>query len=215
MAHVTHDLDRLHDTPEPRVAVLFLHGGQESSRAPVRRRHASWWRVAAMGRRLGDLGEARAVTYLVRYAVRGWNDPTDPSPVRDATAALAELRELHPGLPVVLVGHSMGGRTACRVAHTPGVAGVVALAPWLPEHEPVETVRDRHLRIIHGTGDRWTSPRFSRDYARRATDVAASVTWDDLPGVGHFMFRRVEAWNAFVEESVSEILALHEAADQH
>ena len=35
-------------------------------------------------------------------------------------------------MPVVLLGHSMGGRTAVAVADDPSVVGVVALAPWLP-----------------------------------------------------------------------------------
>ncbi|WP_438949092.1 LLM class flavin-dependent oxidoreductase, partial [Streptomyces harbinensis] len=33
-------------------------------------------------------------------------------------------------VPVVLVGHSMGGRAALRAAGHPAVTGVVALAPW-------------------------------------------------------------------------------------
>ena len=40
-------------------------------------------------------------------------------------------------MPVVVLGHSMGGRTACRVADHDLVRGVVALAPWLPPGESV------------------------------------------------------------------------------
>lgn len=193
----------------PRAVVLFLHGGQESNTEPVLDKHASWWRIAAMARRLRPWATSHDLaTYLLQYRVRGWNDPANPSPVPDAFEALETLRERHPGLPIVVVGHSMGGRTACRVARDPAVVGVVGLAPWLPEGEPVEGVRGRHVRLIHGTRDSWTSAPLSRAWAERAQPVAASVEWTSLPGVGHFMFRKVRRWNGFVRASVEDIVTL-------
>ncbi len=102
----------------------------------------------------------------------------------------------------------MGGRTACRVADEASVSGVVALAPWLPKGEPNATIAGRALRVIHGTRDRWTSARWSKDYVTRSQGLAKSATWTSLPGAGHFMLRRVRDWNRFVEESVSDILDL-------
>lgn len=204
MTLVTYVLDRVHDTSDARCVVLFLHGGQQENLEPVEKKHASWWRVNAMAKRVGAF-DGTAVTYVIRFSARGWNDPAAPSPVGDARAALAELREVHPGLPIVLVGHSMGGRTACRVADDKGVIGVVALAPWLPEGEPVAGVADRDVRILHGTRDRWTSAPLSKAWAEEARSVAASVEWTSLAGVGHFMFRRVSTWNRFVTDSVAEI----------
>lgn len=78
----------------------------------------------------------------MRNSVAGWNDPQAPSPVPDARQVLARLPELVGDVPVVLLGHSMGARTAVAVADDPRVLGVVGLAPWLPEHEPVRTLLD-------------------------------------------------------------------------
>jgi len=211
MSGVPYTLDLVHDTPDPRCVVLFLHGGQQTSVDPVEKRHASWWRVVAMARRVGAF-DGTAASYAIRFGQRGWNDPTAPSPVADARAALAQIREDRPGVPIVIVGHSMGGRTACRVADEKGVIGVVGLAPWLPEGEPIDGVAGKHVRIIHGTRDRWTSAPLSRVWAERARAVAASVEWRSLKGVGHFMFRRVSAWNDFVTESVTEIRRTEGAA---
>lgn len=188
----------------------MLHGGQEHSADPVHDRHASWWRMALMARALRSYAERHDLALvLVRYRKRGWNSPTDPDPVRDARFALARMAERFGEVPIVLVGHSMGGRTACRVADDPQVVGVVALAPWLPRGEPNEAIAGTHLRVVHGTRDRWTSARWSKDYVARAEGLAASATWTSMPRAGHFMLRRVGRWNRFVGDSVSDILGLH------
>lgn len=200
-------LDRLVEPECPRGAVLFLHGGQERSTEPVQDKHASWWRIWLMARGLRDFAEReRLAVDVLQYRARGWNDPASPSPVSDARWALERVRERSPGVPIVLVGHSMGGRTSCRVADDPNVIGVVGLAPWLPEGEPRHAVEGRHLRVIHGTRDRWTSARLSREFVERSRPIAASASWTSLPGAGHFMFRRVPVWNGFVKDSVTDIL---------
>jgi alpha-beta hydrolase superfamily lysophospholipase len=200
-------LDAHHDPAEPRAMVLMLHGGQEHSNDDVTNRHASWWRLALMARSLRRFAAEHDLSvHLLQYRVRGWNDLADPAPVRDARWALDRLVERHPGVPVVIIGHSMGGRTGCRVADDPAVAGVVALAPWLPKDEPNATIAGRHLHVIHGTRDRWTSPRWSREYVERSRPIAASATWTALPDAGHFMLRRVRTWNRFVKDSTLSIL---------
>lgn len=200
-------LDTFHEPATPRGIVLTLHGGQEHSTDDVSNRHASWWRLALMARALRGFARRSDLSLnLLQYRVRGWNGSADPAPVRDARWALDQLRERHPGVPVVLVGHSMGGRTACRVADDPAVAGVVALAPWLPEGEPNATIAGQHLHVIHGTNDRWTSAHRSRDFVERCQAVAASATWTPLPGAGHFMLRGWSTWNTFVKRSTLSIL---------
>lgn len=195
--------------------VLFLHGGQERSTEAVRRRHGSWWRMALMARSVAWSPEFEgAATFLMRFAVRGWNATDDPSPVRDTRHALAELAVRHRDLPVVLVGHSMGGRTACRVADEPSVAGVVALAPWLPQGEPVAPLTGRDLRVLHGSGDTWTSAAWSRDFVERAEPVASSALWTPVPGAGHFMFRRMNTWNRFVKDSVADLAGRRRRSDE-
>lgn len=200
-------LDVYHDAQVPRALVLMLHGGQEHSNDAVSDRHASWWRLALMARSLRSFAAERDLSvHLLQYRVRGWNSSTDPAPVVDARWALDRLTEQHPGVPIVLVGHSMGGRTACRAAGDPSVTGVVALAPWLPEDEPNGTIAGRHLHVLHGTRDRWTSARWSREYVERSTPIALDATWTALPGAGHFMLRQRARWRDFVTASVAAIL---------
>ncbi len=187
--------------------MLVLHGGQQRSTEPVLRRHASWWRMLLIARSLRRTARREGWhVALLRNRVRGWNDPADPAPVRDARWALERLGEQHPRVPVVLVGHSMGGRSACHAADAPAVRGVVGLAPWLPHGEPAGALVGRALHVLHGTADRWTSPQASRDYVERCRSRATEVSWTPMPGVGHFMLRRVRDWNAFVEDSVRRIL---------
>ena len=185
----------------------MLHGGQEHSTDDVSNRHASWWRLALMARGLSAFAaEHDLAVHLLQYRVRGWNGPTDPAPARDARWALDRLREERPDTPVVLVGHSMGGRTACRVADDPAVLGVVGLAPWLPRGEPNGSIAGRHLHVLHGTRDNWTSARLSREYVERSQSIALKATWTALPDAGHFMLRRRPVWNRFVRDSILTVL---------
>ena len=185
----------------PRGLVLMLHGGRADGLTPVDERSASWRRSRWMMGHVGDrLQEAGVSVWLLRYSLRGWNarSANPPSPVPDARWALAEVRrELGPDLPVVLLGHSMGGRTAVAVADDPSVTGVVALAPWLPQDEPVGPLAGKHLAAAHGRSDKITSFRQTRAFCRRAEEVAASVEVRDMGRVGHYMFRNVPAWNSF------------------
>jgi pimeloyl-ACP methyl ester carboxylesterase len=208
-------LDRFSRTDAPRAIVLLLHGGQEHSLEPVENKHASWWRMALMARSLRRFARRNELAVsLLQYGQRGWNSPTDPAPVRDARWALDQLTAEHRGVPVVLVGHSMGGRTACRAADDPAVIGVVGLAPWLPPAEPNRAIAGRHVRVLHGTADRWTSPATSKAYVERCRGIAASASWTPLEGAGHFMVRRLSTWRRYVEDSVTEILTAtsHEEA---
>jgi pimeloyl-ACP methyl ester carboxylesterase len=200
-------LDAFHEPAAPQARVLMFHGGQQHSTDNVSNRHASWWRMALMARGLRGFARTNDLSvHLLQYRVRGWNESADPAPVRDARWALGQIQERHPGVPVVLVGHSMGGRTACRVADDPAVTGVVALAPWLPEDEPNRTIAGRYLHVLHGTNDRWTSARRSREYVERSQGIALRATWTPLPGAGHFMLRGLAVWNGFVKSSVLSIL---------
>lgn len=184
-----------YDVPgRPRAVILMLHGGKERSRQTVTGRSASWRRMLAMQRAIAPgARQAGVAVWLLRYAVRGWNDPGNPSPVPDARWALGQLADVD--APVVLLGHSMGARTAVRVADDPQVVGVVGLAPWLPRGEPLEALRGKHLIAAHGRSDRITSPRATWEYVDRARGVAAGVEPVDMGRVGHYMFRGAERWN--------------------
>jgi alpha-beta hydrolase superfamily lysophospholipase len=135
------------------------------------------------------------------------------SPVHDARWALSRISQEHPGVPVYLLGHSMGGLTALRVADDPQVAAVVALAPWLNHETPVEPVAGRRVLIVHGTEDRWTSPVRSLEYARRADGVAGSVDYVSLKGAGHFMIRRLGLWNSLADGFILDAFGQATGAD--
>lgn len=194
-----------------RGVVLMLHGGQATSLEPVQRRNGSWWRMALLARSFArHAGRAGVAVELLRYSARGWNADAGPvpAPLVDGRWALAEMADRYRDVPVVLVGHSMGGRAACALAGEPGVTGVVALAPWLTPEEPVEPAKGQRLVLAHGLDDRWTSPANSLDWSMRARAVSAQVARFELPGVGHFMFSRVGQWNGIVRQGALGLLGV-------
>lgn len=193
------------DVTTPRAALLVLHGGKARSRAAVTPRSLSWQRGAALARVLApQLREESVAVRELRYRTVGWDDGGDK--IADARWALSRVRDELGELPVVLVGHSMGGRTACRVADDPLVRGVVALAPWLPHDEPVAALAGRHLHAAHGRRDRITSARDTRAFVERAASVARETSFTDMGARGHYLLTGVAAWNAFALDAVRRVL---------
>ena len=197
-------LTRLDPTPDqavpdvavdPAGVVLLLHGGKPRGHDAVGARSASWRRMSCLQRAITPRAHAVGVTtWLLRYRERGWNG-TGTSATEDARWALEQVRRELGEVPVVLLGHSMGARTAVHVADGPGVAGVVGLAPWWDRTDPVDTLAGRHLRAAHGRSDKITSSRMTQDYVRLAGAVATSVDFADMGRVGHYMLRHADAWN--------------------
>ena len=192
---------------QTRGVALVLHGGRADSFDQVRARHLSPARMLPFAQALRSQGGPHGLAvWTMRNRYRGWNGP-DMSPVQDARWALSQIAREHPGVPVFLLGHSMGGLTALCVADDPQVAAVVALAPWLTDATPVERVAGRRVLIVHGDEDRWTSPVNSLAYARRAEGIAASIDYVSLTGAGHFMFRRVRLWNSLANGFILDSFA--------
>lgn len=210
------------------AVVLVLHGGAEHGTGAVPPWKLAYLRMVPIARALHRAGRGNTgfsgvpgggapgpgrrpdghgvEVRLLRNRRYGWNAPA-MDPVADARWALERIRADHPGLPVVLVGHSMGARVALRVADDPAVRGVCALAPWTPRGEPVDAVAGRSVLIVHGTRDRMTSPAESHAFAERAEGVAARVARFEVANEGHAMLRRSSVWTRLTIAFTLEVLA--------
>ncbi|RBY92341.1 alpha/beta hydrolase [Blastococcus sp. TBT05-19] len=185
----------------PRAVALFCHGGTVASVEPPKERALSLVRMRAIEQFVsGTGGHAGLTTHLLRYRVAGWNGAAADA-YADVRWAIDVIRAEHPDLPVVLVGHSMGGRAVLRAGGHDGVSAVCALAPWTPPGEPVEHLRDRSVTIVHGRGDRWVPARLSEEFAARAVDAGAHVARFTVAG-GHSMLRHAHRWHTFVSDVV-------------
>jgi dienelactone hydrolase len=180
----------------PAGIVVVAHGGREVSTAPVtavdppvlRMIPVAW----AIQRAVGKSGIA---VVRQRFQVRGWNGD-QASPAADLNRLLDDIY-----VPVVLVGHSMGGRAAFRAAGHPAVRAVAGLAPWLPPGEPVDQLNGRRVLLVHGSADKIVDPGDTWAYAERARAVA-SVTVLEIGGGDHAMLRRAQLWHAIAAEFV-------------
>jgi alpha-beta hydrolase superfamily lysophospholipase len=154
----------------------------------------------ALSRRAGD----QLAVLRLKNRVRGWNgDRRDP--VDDARWALARIREELPGLPVVVVGHSMGGRVALEVSGETGVVGIAALAPWVEGATPRPPLGTPVL-LVHGSRDRITSPRRTAVLAERLRHNGIRVDHLEVQGGDHAMLRQADLWHRTVTEFVTDVL---------
>ncbi|MEU9239447.1 alpha/beta fold hydrolase [Streptomyces shenzhenensis] len=189
-----------------RAAVLVLHGGQENGHRPTRA-----WQPAALRMRpflsaAASVSSPRDVLIgQVRYRYQGWNDAADP--LQDTLRALDELRGLAGDVPVVLVGHSMGGRAALRAAADPSVCGVLALAPWCPPGDPVDGLATTRILVLHGDRDRITGPADSATYVRQARRAGAEAGMVLLRGGDHAMLRRSRDWHRASAAAIRRLLS--------
>jgi dienelactone hydrolase len=187
---------------EVRGIALFCHGGTATSVAPPREAALSLVRMRAIEQFVRSAAAGRGLsTNLLRYRVAGWNGEAADA-YNDVRWAIEQLRQQHGAeVPIVLVGHSMGGRAALRAGGDPQVAAVCGLAPWTPPGEPVDHLRGRTVAILHGRGDRWVPARLSADFARRARDTGVAVARFTAPG-GHSMLRGALRWHGFARDVV-------------
>jgi len=196
-----------YDVPGPaRALALVLHGGKDRSSARVSGTSLSWRRAQGLARALERrLGDEAVGVWVLRYGTVGWNgDGADK--VADARWALDRIAAELGDVPVVLVGHSMGGRTACRTADHHLVRGVVALAPWLPPNDPVAALTGRELHAAHGRRDHITRAADTRAYVDRAAAVAAATSYTDMGDRGHYLLSGSHAWNTYTEDRIRRLL---------
>jgi dienelactone hydrolase len=178
-----------------RAIALVLHGGRARSTQQVSPRHLAVLRMAPFARSLRAAGARHGLAVArLRFAVRGWNGDQQ-APVADLRMALDRLAADHPGSPIALVGHSMGGRSAIYTAEHPAVQTVVALAPWIEAGDPWARLTGRDVLVIHGGYDWMTSPRASAALVTALQGVAHVATYAGIRGDSHAMLRRAGLWH--------------------
>jgi pimeloyl-ACP methyl ester carboxylesterase len=189
------------------AAVIVAHGGRSVSTEPVTPLQLAVLRMIPLAHAVRRaLRGSGAAVYRPRYQLRGWNGEL-ASPVRDLEAVLDQLA----GVPVVLIGHSMGARAAFRVAGHPAVSAVAGLAPWLPPGEPVDQLAGRPILLAHGSDDHTTDPGETWAYAERARSVT-TVEAIEIRGGDHAMLRRAPLWHHIAADFSRRSLGLPTAA---
>jgi alpha-beta hydrolase superfamily lysophospholipase len=193
------------EVERPRGVVLILHGGKARSERAVRAWQAAVWRMAPFARSVAQAGDGQVTVASLRYAVRGWNAAA-ASPLGDAELALEQIAARYPGVPIGLLGHSMGGRVALHLGGDERVRAIAALAPWVEGRDPARWHPGLHVLVMHGTRDRVTSPKQSRAMAELMVSEGADVTYVAVEGDGHAMLRQSDRWHtepaAFLVRSV-------------
>lgn len=161
------------------VAVVCMNGGQATEVEGTWSASLEW-----LVRRLAPQFPALAFAE-VRYRVKSWKQlDWCIADAREAIDAVGAERTL-------LVGFSMGGAVVSRAAAEPSVETVVGLAPWFPDRVPLDALRGKRLRVLHGSLDRWlpgipgVSPASSRRGFDRATALGAVGAYTIIPGGVH------------------------------
>jgi pimeloyl-ACP methyl ester carboxylesterase len=147
----------------------------------------------------------------VRYRVKSWH--ALESCMADAEATL-DLTETLGARRALLIGFSMGGAVSIGVAGHESVAGVLGLAPWIPDALDVGGLAGKRLDVVHGAWDRWlpgipgVTPASSRRGFRRVEALGAAGTYTLLArglhgaavrrGSGELI--RLPRWRAWVEQ---------------
>ena len=171
----------VHVPGDAQGAVLVLHGGA-ARRGDMRvsPTQLSVLRMIPIAKRIARAGRDRLAVYRLLNSRRGWD--AHHTPVDDARWALRQLD----GLPVCLVGHSLGGRAAILAA--PQVHSAVALNPWVYPDDGRRS--DSEVLIVHGDQDRVARPERALAVARR---IGARV--EIVEGGKHAMLARHEAFS--------------------
>jgi len=161
------------------AAVVCVNGGQ---RAEL---EGTWsasleWLVGRLAPSFPGLAFAE-----VRYRIKSWNKLDWCT-----EDALSAIQTVGAGR-TLLIGFSMGGAVASRVAAEPSVETVVGLAPWFPDRLLLDGLKGRRLRVLHGSLDRWlpgipgVSPASSRRGFERARALGVEGEYTIITGAVH------------------------------
>src|SRR5688572_4416313 len=163
-------------------AVVCVDGGTAAATAGTWSASVEW-----LVRRLAP--EFPTLGFLeVRYRLKSWRQLE--LCVEDARAGIAAARE-RGAEELALLGFSMGGAVAVRVAGDPAVSTVIALAPWLYPQLDVSPLDGRRFVILHGALDRGlpgvpgVAPALSLHGFERARARGVDAVRTMIPGAIH------------------------------
>jgi dienelactone hydrolase len=128
----------------------------------------------------------------LRYRVKSWQ--LLESCVADARAAL----DASGAERILVVGFSMGGAVAARIAADRRIEQVLGLAPWFPDRLDVDGFAGKRLDVLHGSLDRYlpgvpgVSPALSRRGFDRALAAGAQGEYRLIHGAVHGIALRAQ-----------------------
>ena len=175
------------------AVVLVLPGGTDSSYEPSSWRSPSALRMYPFTWSIAAAFRGRVAVRQVRYRVYGWNGD-QASPLPYAWAALEDVSARHPGVPIHLIGHSMGGRVAAHLAADPRVHGLLALAPWWQYADWRHIHPGVRVVAMHGTADTRTYPQRTAKGIDELAAAGFDATFVGVPDGGHAMLDHIGWW---------------------
>ena len=186
----------------PKGVVLVLHGGGEDGHQSVSWLNGAVLRMWPFAKAIEGRADNRLAVVRLKNRIFGWNG-VEQSPLADARWALDQIRDRYAGVPITLVGHSMGGRVALHLAGEPGVTTVVGLAPWVEEGDPCLGRPGLRVLLMHGMDDTTTDPGRAQELGEVLRSQGADVTWRPVDGDGHAMLRHPLTWHREVADFVT------------
>lgn len=180
-------------SPAPDGVALVLPGAAIWSPMPMTWQDLGILRMLPVAKAIAGSDDRIAVARL-KYAIGGWN-MNGTGAVIDAEWALDEAARRFPGVPVVVVGHSVGGRVALRLGADPRVTGVLALAPWLSGPDPVIGRPGLRALVVHGKRDLLARSALSRRRVADLLALGADASFLAVGGDTHTMLLRWRVWN--------------------
>jgi alpha-beta hydrolase superfamily lysophospholipase len=137
----------------PKAVIVALHGFADYSLAYAR--PAALWARKGIATYAYDQRGFGAAPHVLHWSGAD-------RMIADAAQAVAAVRKLYPGVPVYLIGESMGGAVATAATATPcpaDVDGVILVAPAVWEHSLLGTIERTALWVArHAAPSLWLTP---------------------------------------------------------
>lgn len=158
--------------------------------------------MVPLARAIAKAGRGQFAVYRLLNTYRGWD--AGHTPINDLQWGMAQIVDQHPGLPVCLVGHSLGARAALLAGNHPAVVGIAALNAWVYPSDDVDLAA-RQVLFVHGDQDRVADSERALVVARSASR-AATVRFEVIRGGNHSMLRSAGGFRRAVTRFLIDVL---------